>query len=40
MSDGIEALRHRIDGTADLQSVVRTMKALSASNIGVYERAV
>lgn len=40
MSDGIEALRHRIDGTADLQSVVRTMKALSASNIGLYERAV
>lgn len=40
MSDGIEALRHRIDGTVDLQSVVRTMKALSASNIGQYERAV
>lgn len=40
MSDGIEALRHRIDSTADLQSVVRTMKALSASNIGQYERAV
>ncbi|OQX05450.1 MAG: F0F1 ATP synthase subunit gamma [Thiothrix lacustris] len=40
MSDSIETLRHRIDGTVDLQSVVHTMKALSAANIGQYERAV
>lgn len=40
MSDSIETLRHRIDGANDLQAVVRTMKALSAANIGQYERAV
>lgn len=40
MSEGIESLHHRIDGAVDLQTVVRTMKALSASNIGQYEKAV
>ncbi|HDY84482.1 hypothetical protein LCGC14_0729360 [marine sediment metagenome] len=40
MSDSAETLHHRIDGAADLQTVVRTMKALSASNIGQYEKAV
>lgn len=40
MSESIENLHHRIDGAEDLQAVVRTMKALSASNINQYERAV
>jgi F-type H+-transporting ATPase subunit gamma len=40
MSEGVETLHHRIDGAVDLQTVVRTMKALSASNIGQYEKAV
>lgn len=40
MSDSVETLHHRIDGALDLQTVVRTMKALSASNIGQYEKAV
>jgi F-type H+-transporting ATPase subunit gamma len=40
MSEGVDTLHHRIDGAVDLQTVVRTMKALSASNIGQYEKAV
>tara|TARA_R110001592_G_scaffold101315_2_gene286860 strand:+ start:7825 stop:8700 length:876 start_codon:yes stop_codon:yes gene_type:complete len=40
MSESVETLHHRIDGAAELQTVVRTMKALSASNIGQYEKAV
>lgn len=40
MSDSVQTLHHRIDGAADFQTVVRTMKALSASNIGQYEKAV
>lgn len=40
MSDSIEGLRHQIGSAADLQSVVGTMKALAASNIGQYERSV
>ncbi len=41
MSGGsIQDIRHRIDGAADLESVVRAMKALAASSIGQYERAV
>lgn len=40
MSDSVATLHHRIDGAVDLQTVVRTMKALSASNIGQYEKAV
>jgi len=33
-------LRRKIDGAGDLRSVVRTMKALAASNIGQYEQSV
>ena len=40
MSDSSETLRHKIEGAADLQSVVRTMKALAASSISQYENAV
>lgn len=40
MSDSAETLHNRIDGAADLQTVVRTMKALSASNIAQYEKSV
>ena len=40
MSNGTQSLSRKIDTAADLQSVVRTMKALAASNIGQYERSV
>ena len=40
MSDTVATLRRKIDGASDLQSVVRTMKALAASNIGQYERSL
>jgi F-type H+-transporting ATPase subunit gamma len=40
MSDSVQTLHHRIDGAVDLQTVVRTMKALSASNISQYEKAI
>ncbi|MCF8706919.1 F0F1 ATP synthase subunit gamma [Rhizorhapis sp. SPR117] len=40
MSDTIESLRRKMSSAGDLQSVVRTMKALAASNIGQYERSV
>lgn len=40
MSDSSESLRRKIDGAAELESVVRTMKALAASSITQYERAV
>jgi len=40
MSDTLESLRRKIDGAAELDSVVRTMKALAASSIVQYERAV
>ncbi len=40
MSDSTSGLRRKIDSAADLQSVVRTMKAMAASNIGQYENAV
>lgn len=33
-------LRRKLDGAEDLKSVVRTMKAMAASNIGQYELAV
>jgi F-type H+-transporting ATPase subunit gamma len=33
-------MRRKIDGAGDLESVVRSMKALAASSIGQYERAV
>jgi F-type H+-transporting ATPase subunit gamma len=40
MSNTTVSLRRRIDSAGDLQSVVRTMKALAASRIGQYERSV
>ena len=40
MSDSVAALRRKITGAGDLHAVVRTMKALAASSIGDYERAV
>ena len=40
MSDTMIALRRQIHGAGDLQSVVRTMKALAASSIGQYEQSV
>ncbi|HKL77758.1 MAG TPA: F0F1 ATP synthase subunit gamma [Gammaproteobacteria bacterium] len=35
----IEDLRHELDSLTDLQSIVRTMKALSAASVRQYERA-
>jgi F-type H+-transporting ATPase subunit gamma len=40
MSDTIAGLRRKISSAGDLQSVVRTMKALAASSIGQYEKSV
>lgn len=40
MSDTTENLRRKISSAGDLQSVVRTMKALAASSIGQYEKSV
>jgi F-type H+-transporting ATPase subunit gamma len=40
MSDSTDSLRRKIDSAVDLQSVVRTMKALAASSIGQYEKSV
>jgi F-type H+-transporting ATPase subunit gamma len=40
MSETSENLRRKIDGAAELESVVRTMKALAAASISQYERAV
>jgi F-type H+-transporting ATPase subunit gamma len=40
MSDTTASLSHKINGAEDLQSVVRTMKALAASSIGQYEKSV
>jgi F-type H+-transporting ATPase subunit gamma len=40
MSDTTGSLRRKISSAGDLQSVVRTMKALAASSIGQYEKAV
>ena len=39
MSGSTEGMRHQIAGAEDLQSVVRSMKALAASSIGQYESA-
>jgi F-type H+-transporting ATPase subunit gamma len=36
----MQSLRRRIDGAGDLEGVVRAMKALAASSIGQYEKAV
>lgn len=40
MSDNAASLRRKIASAGDLESVVRTMKAMAASNIGQYENAV
>jgi F-type H+-transporting ATPase subunit gamma len=40
LTDTSASLRRKIDSAGDLQSVVRTMKAMAASNIGQYEQAV
>ena len=40
MSDTTAGLRRKINSAGDLQSVVRTMKALAASSIGQYENSV
>ena len=40
MSGTLESLRRKIDGAGDLEGVVRSMKALAASSIGQYEKAV
>jgi len=40
MSDTTASLHRKIDGAGDLQSVVRTMKAVAASSIGQYEKSV
>jgi len=40
MSDTMASLRRKISSAGDLQSVVRTMKALAASSIGQYEKSV
>lgn len=40
MSETTESLRKKVNRASELQTVVRTMKALAASNIGQYERSV
>lgn len=40
MSNTISGLRRKIESATNLQSVVRTMKALAASSIGQYEQSV
>ena len=40
MSETTASLRRKISGAADLQSVVRTMKAIAVSSIGQYEKSV
>jgi F-type H+-transporting ATPase subunit gamma len=40
MSDSVASLRHKIGSAEELESVVRTMKAMAASSIGQYENAV
>ncbi|MDH4243162.1 MAG: F0F1 ATP synthase subunit gamma [Nitrospira sp.] len=40
MSETTASLRRKINGARDLQSVVRTMKALAGSSIGQYEQSV
>ena len=40
MSETTASLRRKIGGAGDLQSVVRTMKAVAASSIGQYEQSV
>jgi len=38
--DTLESLRRKMEGAKDLKGVVKTMKAVAASNIGQYEKAV
>ena len=40
MSDSLANLRRKISGAGELRSVVRTMKAVAAANIGQYEKSV
>jgi F-type H+-transporting ATPase subunit gamma len=40
VSDTTASLSRKISSAGDLQSVVRTMKALAASSIGQYEKSV
>ncbi|MFO7649737.1 MAG: F0F1 ATP synthase subunit gamma [bacterium] len=40
MSDTTASLRRKLVGAGDLQSVVRTMKAVAASSIGQYEKSL
>ena len=40
MSDTVASLRRKIASAGELESVVRTMKAMAASSIGQYENAV
>jgi len=40
MTDTTASLRRKINSAGELQSVVRTMKALAASSIGQYEKSV
>lgn len=40
MSQTTAALRHKISSAGDLQSVVRTMKAVAASSIGQYQQSL
>ncbi|MGA2703857.1 MAG: F0F1 ATP synthase subunit gamma [Isosphaeraceae bacterium] len=40
MSDTLASLRRKIGGAEDLESVVRSMKALAAASIGQYEKSV
>ena len=40
MSDTAESLRRKISSASELQSVVRTMKALAASSITQYQKSV
>ena len=40
MTDNAVNLRRKISGAGELQSVVRTMKAVAATSIGQYENSV
>jgi len=40
MSDSVASLRQKIGSAEEIESVVRTMKAMAASSIGQYENAV
>lgn len=40
MSEGLQAFQHQIEGAQKVESIVKTMKALAASQIHVYEEAL